>query len=164
MTIGSMYADIAEFHARFGLEARENGKLLPLDFLRMRLKRQLEEVDELAKALAKRDLTQVTDALVDIVYIALGNAWLLNVPFELAWEEVHQANMRKERAHNKRVSKYGSIYDIIKPPNLSQFITPEDLALKVPAPAKTEQHDLIDYLNELKGHQDHEQTTRGDTA
>lgn len=168
MTIGSMYADVAEFHQKFGLHQRDHGKLLPLEFMRMRLKRQLEEVDELAKALAQRDILQVTDALVDITYIALGNAWLLNVPFEESWEEVHAANMRKERAVKANASKYGSTYDIIKPvgwepPNLSRFIAPEDLILKVPRPAKTEQHDLVDYLNELKGHEEHEQATRNHT-
>ena len=69
------------------------------------------------------------DALVDIVYIALGTAWLFNLPFEKAWNEVQKANMSKIRTKSKS-KKRGTSFDVVKPkgwiaPDIEQIIEEE---------------------------------------
>ena len=61
----------------------------------------MEELAEYTQAITKKDDAAALDALVDIVYIALGTAWLFNLPFEKAWKEVQTANMKKIRAKCK---------------------------------------------------------------
>lgn len=77
-----------------------------------------EEVNELHKAVANEDLVGTLDAIVDAVYVLLGLAVRLGLPFDEAWERVHAANMRKVRGPGKR----GRI-DVVKPDGW----TPPDL-------------------------------------
>jgi predicted HAD superfamily Cof-like phosphohydrolase len=165
----NIFDDIADFHQKFGLEHRPIGDLPKRNMLKYRIKFMLEELDELARAASKNDLVGMTDALVDIIYVAAGTGWLLNLPLDDSWGEVHHANMQKVRAQTSAASKRGTALDIIKPkdwkpPNLSQFFTTAELQMKIIDPAAAEQHDLIDYLTELKGRETHEQDTRDNTA
>lgn len=165
----NMPADVAEFHAKFELTQRAKDAAPSQKVMAFRLKFLLEELDELAMGANQRDLVQTTDAIIDIIYVALGLAWLLNLPIDDAWREVHKANMRKERAKSAADSKRGSSFDIVKPPgwkppNLSQFFSAADLAHKKQPDPQAPQHDLIDYLNQVKQREAHEQDTRDNTA
>jgi predicted HAD superfamily Cof-like phosphohydrolase len=89
----------------------------------------MEELAEYTNAITKKDTAGALDALVDIVYIALGTAWLFNLPFEKAWNEVQKANMSKIRAKDK-TGKRGTKFDVIKPkdwkaPNIEKIIDEE---------------------------------------
>jgi predicted HAD superfamily Cof-like phosphohydrolase len=62
-------------------------------------------------------MAQALDGLVDLVYVALGTAYLHGFDFREAWRRVHFANMNKVRAsQDGSDSKRGSSYDVIKPP------------------------------------------------
>ena len=166
----NVFQDINDFHRKFGLDYRNPAKKPSRSMVRYRLKFMLEELDELARAAVKDDLVEMTDALVDLIYVAAGTGWLLNLPLEAAWAEVHHANMKKERAKTDGESKRGTKLDIIKPkgwvpPNLSQFFCQTELAMKVEASTEGEQYDLVDYLNKLRETpNDHEQDKRDSTA
>ena len=166
----NLLKDLSEFQERFHQPIRKDEALPNKSLVSFRIKFLLEELDELAKAANANDLVEMTDALVDIVYVALGMAWQLSLPFPQAWDEVHKANMRKEAVQRSSDSKRGYQFDIIKPkdwtpPNLSQFFTPEELAMKNQPVVKDErQHDLITYLNEMKEREAHEQDARPATA
>jgi predicted HAD superfamily Cof-like phosphohydrolase len=59
----------------------------------------------------------MADALIDLVYVAMGTAHLLGLPWEALWNEVQIANMRKVRAAaDASDSKRGSAFDVVKPP------------------------------------------------
>lgn len=66
--------------------------------------------DVLLKALADQ-----LDALVDLVYVALGTAHLHGFDFDEAWARVHEANMLKQGVERAADSKRGSSFDVIKP-------------------------------------------------
>jgi predicted HAD superfamily Cof-like phosphohydrolase len=68
--------------------------------LRVRYEILLEEARELKLALDEDDLIGVADALVDVVYIAIGTALLLGIPFAACWDEVHASNMTKSPVTN----------------------------------------------------------------
>lgn len=57
------------------------------------------------------DLPKMADALVDLVYVALGTAVQLGLPWAKLWDDVHAANMRKVRGSSTR-----NYIDVIKPP------------------------------------------------
>lgn len=75
-----------------------------------------EETDEPIDA---ADITHLMagalDAVIDLLYITLGNAYLQGFTekeLSEAWQRVHAANMQKVRGPSKRSDKF----DIVKPP------------------------------------------------
>jgi len=112
-----MYTDIKLFHKKFGLAYNGEPRALPEDLAGFRVKFMHEELAEYEKAMAEGDMEGMLDALVDLVYVALGTAYLHGFPFNEAWDEVQRANMRKVKAGpNGEGSKRGSPHDVIKPP------------------------------------------------
>lgn len=107
--------DIDSFHKKFKRKAPKAPQLLPLAEFEFRLGFLQEEIDELAKAYAAKDLENFADAWVDIVYVALGGAHLSGLPFDKLWAEVHKANMKKKKAIVASQSTRGYACDIVKP-------------------------------------------------
>ena len=122
--------DIDNFHKKYGFEKNEKVDIPDnSELINFRTAFLMEELAEYTNAITKKDAAGVLDALVDIVYIALGTAWLYNLPFEKAWNEVQKANMSKIRAKDK-TGKRGTKFDVIKPkdwkaPNIEKIIEEE---------------------------------------
>lgn len=110
-----MMKDIREFHEKFGLEYNGFPRLLPSDLSDFRQTFIREELTEYFNADMDGDKVGCLDALVDLVYVALGTAYLHGFDFEEAWRRVHEANMKKVRADSPEASKRGSSYDVVKP-------------------------------------------------
>ena len=73
------------------------------------------------------------DGLIDLVYVAVGTAALMGLPFAEGWHRVQAANMAKERARSEADprSKRGHGWDIVKPegwqsPVLTDLVTPNE--------------------------------------
>ncbi len=131
-----LLGDINDFHTKFGFTPREIGAKPDLSLLLFRLKFLAEELQELKVASTVDDLENFLDGLVDLVYVALGTAWLFNLDFNKAWTLVHAANMAKVRAERNEDSKRGSTFDVIKPkgwqkPAIATCLDPVDIALKI---------------------------------
>ena len=122
--------DIDNFHKKYGFEKNEKVDIPDNnELINFRTAFLMEELAEYTNAITKKDAAGALDALVDIVYIALGTAWLFNLPFEKAWDEVQKANMSKIRAKDK-TGKRGTKFDVIKPkdwkaPNIEKIIEEE---------------------------------------
>ena len=54
-----------------------------------------EEYLETVQAFALRDKVEVADGLADMVWVIMGMANTLNIPFEDVWNEVKASNMSK---------------------------------------------------------------------
>jgi predicted HAD superfamily Cof-like phosphohydrolase len=115
-TMRNYYDDVYQFHQKFDLTRPARSTLPPGDLFEFRLKFLHEELAELAHAYDERDLPGYVDALVDLVYVAIGTAVVSGVPFDAVWRAVHEANMKKVRAKSAEDSKRGSTYDVVKPP------------------------------------------------
>jgi predicted HAD superfamily Cof-like phosphohydrolase len=121
--------DIRAFHEKFELDYNGAAQALSLHLTQFRTKFMEEELDEYVVACVVQDLEGQLDALVDLVYVALGTAYLQGFAFREAWNRVHAANMTKVRAARPADSKRGSGFDVVKPatwvaPQLKDLVTP----------------------------------------
>lgn len=55
----------------------------------------VEEFHELIEAFADKDIVEVSDALADMVWVIMGLASTLDIPFNKVWDEVKASNMSK---------------------------------------------------------------------
>jgi hypothetical protein len=119
-----MWQDIVDFHAKFGIPCAPTPSLLghnlgddrdPQEMVDFRLKFLEEELQEFRDGVAAGDQAQCLDALVDLVYVAMGTARIMGMPWIPAWVAVQTANMQKVRAERAGDSKRGTSYDIVKP-------------------------------------------------
>lgn len=108
---------IEVFHRRFGLDAPSSPIQLDDETFQYRAKFLAEELEEFHRAHQEKDLAGQIDALVDIVVVAMGTAYIAGFDWEKHWNEVYEANLRKERAngHDDPRSKRKNSLDIVKP-------------------------------------------------
>lgn len=111
-----LFYDIWDFHRKFLLEYSGPPRELPQDLGDFRLKFIIEEINEYREARIDHDLAKQFDALIDLVYVVLGTAYLHGFDFEEGWRRVHAANMSKVRAERAEDSTRSSTFDVIKPP------------------------------------------------
>lgn len=135
---------VGHFHRKFGLQnTLEHGcaprELTPNEAL-FRLKFLLEELTETAQAMGYDlvdfhgeplkpmfqarvtgcDLPAAADGLVDLVYVALGTAHLMGLPWDDLFREVQRANLSKVRATSdaeslEKTGRGNGAMDIVKP-------------------------------------------------
>lgn len=113
------FSDVGDFHRKFDLEAvpsERPPRLITPELQEFRLKFLQEELDELQLGYEQQDLEKIADALVDLVYVALGTAHLHGLPWGALWAEVQRANISKVRATHASQSLRGSTFDVVKPP------------------------------------------------
>jgi predicted HAD superfamily Cof-like phosphohydrolase len=127
-----LMADIREFHEKYELQYAGLPRRLEPDLHDFRAKFLEEELTEYRESATSlhaimtdeghdpravvAHLEDQLDALVDLVYVAIGTAYLHGFDFNEAWARVHRANMSKVRVENVSDSKRGSTYDVVKPP------------------------------------------------
>ena len=120
--------DIEDFHIKFGREYTEGPRSLDDKEFIFRFNALLEELMEYYDARNKNKLDKEFDALIDLVYFALGTAYQQGLDFKEGWKRVHAANMKKIPAKTDSDSKRGSSLDIVKPinweePDLRDLVT-----------------------------------------
>lgn len=106
---------IKDFHEKYQLAYDGPPRQLPAGLQGFRTKFMQEELDEYKEAVESGDLEKQFDALVDLVYVAVGTAYLQGFPFNAGFDMVQIANMSKVRALREEDSKRGSTYDVVKP-------------------------------------------------
>ena len=107
----SMFEDVAEFHRQILNQHDRSPQMLDMATMRARMLFLNEEVNELREAVILEDIVGAADALADLVYVALGTAYLMGLPFDGIWAAVQKANMAKQPGMTKR----GMANDAVKP-------------------------------------------------
>ena len=84
-----------------------------------------EELEELKQAIEKRDITEVADALTDILYVTYGAGHAFGIDLDKCFEEVQNSNMSKLDENGKPI--YNESGKVMKGPNyfkpdLSKFV------------------------------------------
>lgn len=139
------FDDVGDFHEKFDLDNTTHHDIGPrteLDksILPFRVNFMVEELMEFVEAIgasydpitgevkfhgAPIDHAKAFDALIDLVYVAMGTAHFLGYPWQMGWRLVQRANMAKVRAQKDASdSKRNSSFDVVKPPGW----TPPDLS------------------------------------
>lgn len=114
------FQDVVDFHKKFGIEQPPVPQLLDPITMDYRLKFIAEETTEIVKGYYTKDLHEVADGLIDLVYVAMGTAYMMGIPWHDLWNEVQRANMSKQRAPSAGHSKRGNSLDVIKPEGWKQ--------------------------------------------
>ena len=126
--------DIADFHNRFGLTYEGKPRALPkkladfrIDFIREEHREYITASHQLGlltsgdspldEAEITHQLEEQFDALIDMVYVILGAAYLHGYEkrWQEGWDRVHYANMQKIRADSENTSKRDGEFDVVKP-------------------------------------------------
>ena len=125
-----LFQMVSEFHEKFGLEPTDQPDFPVEEIWKLKNVHLQEELNEIRASAINGNLEEYFDGLIDLVYVALGAAYLAGLPFDEGFRRVHQANMTKVRALRQEDSKRGSTYDIVKPagfvaPTLTDLIRKE---------------------------------------
>jgi predicted HAD superfamily Cof-like phosphohydrolase len=143
--------DVKNFNEKFEIVQRQIGTLVDKDRLKFRIRFLAEELKEINRDAAIGDLPGILDGLVDIVYVAIGAAYDLNLDFAGAWDNVQKANMAKVPASAENPSPRGHAKDVVKPkgwtpPNHDTLFCDEDLS----HPAISEDACLVDLVRYME--------------
>lgn len=113
----NIFDDTDFFQLHFGLKP-EQGKpgFLSEEQMNMKLGHLSEEFNEILKAYKERDIVEVADGLMDLIYVAAGLANLMNLPCHELWKDVQNSNIAyKERVTSlDNATKRGSTFDVRK--------------------------------------------------
>jgi len=152
----SDFESVGEFHRKMGQPTAYRGRAPEItsnDIHNYRIGFLNEELTELEDAHRAGDIEGVADAIVDLVYVALGTAHYYGIPFDECFARVHEANMNKERANGSNgVSKRGEIEPVIKPPGWKAPVLSDVLegqAAEVPAGVEFAKHLTVDGVHVL---------------
>lgn len=109
--MSTLIEDIEHLTTKYGFDQEK------LDIAKLYFRGKLleEEFDEYLLAVRDRDAEGTVDALVDLTVVALGTLAIIGVDIQKAWNEVHKANMAKERGIKPGRESSGG-FDLIKPP------------------------------------------------
>jgi len=83
---------VREFHLRFNHPIGEAPKMLDADRVINRGKWMQEELDEF---LESENMYEQADAMIDLIYFALGTLVEMGIPPDELFAIVHEANMKK---------------------------------------------------------------------
>lgn len=83
------------FHGKFGAYIGSKPGFPPADVAELRRDLIVEETEELFRAMERRDLAGVADALADLLYVVYGTAVSFGIDIRPVFAEVHRANMAK---------------------------------------------------------------------
>lgn len=110
-----MFTSVGEFRAKMKLPMSDLPQLLSPEQASYFARFIMEELSEYLRANEEQSLVDAADAIVDLVYVTLGCAHAMGLPFEELFEVVHKANMQKEPANEFCRSIRGNQYDVVKP-------------------------------------------------
>lgn len=115
---------VREFHEVSGAPVRDTPQhIRPTEeFLRIDLIE--EELEELKRAVDKRDLVSIADALGDLLYVVYGGALAWGIPIEDVVREIHRSNMTKFPDGKVTLREDGKILkpETYEPPDLKPLL------------------------------------------
>lgn len=117
-----------------GLPAPEHPTILSHDRLKFYLGLANEELREFTESTNAGDIGQAADALVDLIYFTLGRLYEMGVPADVVFDDVHHANMLKERGR-KEAREFQHDADAVKPEG---WVAPDHSWLAALSPAAVE--------------------------
>ena len=119
------FEKVGLFMKTFGQEVKNNSGLSSEKINSLRISLILEELEELKKAISDNDITEVADALTDILYVTYGAGHAFGINLDKCFNEVQNSNMSKLGKNKKPIyNEHGKVMkgpDYFKP-DLSKFL------------------------------------------
>ncbi len=121
----SNFEQVGLFMSTFGQEVKETPDLPTKNIQDLRIELIAEELDELKEAIAYEDITDIADALTDILYVTYGAGHAFGINLDLCFKEVQESNMSKLGEDGKPI--YREDGKVLKgpnyfPPDLTKFV------------------------------------------
>ena len=113
------------FMSTYGQEVKTKSEFSDDKTNKLRIDLIKEELDELTSAMKEKDLTEVADALTDILYVTYGAGHAFGIDLDKCFDEVQNSNMSKLDVNGKPI--YNETGKVLKGPNyfkpdLSKFV------------------------------------------
>ena len=119
------FEKVGVFMKSFNQDVKNSSSLSTDKINMLRISLINEELEELKQAISENNLTEVADALTDILYVTYGAAHAFGINLDNCFEEVQKSNMSKLGKDGKPIfNESGKVMkgpDYFKP-DLSKFI------------------------------------------
>ena len=103
------------FMQTYGQEVKTKAEFSDEKTNKLRLDLIKEELEELTHAMSEKDLTEVADALTDILYVTYGAGHAFGIDLDGCFDEVQNSNMSKLDKSGKPI--YNEFGKVMKGPN-----------------------------------------------
>ena len=119
------FESVKKFMKTFGQEIREKAAFPDRKTTSLRYDLIKEELNELKEAIDNKDISEVADALTDILYVTYGAGHAFGINLDKCFEEVQNSNMSKLGEDGKPI--FNDKGKVMKgpnyfKPNLNKFI------------------------------------------
>ena len=111
----SNFNSVKKFMQIFGQEVKDKAEFPEERIIKLRQNLIQEELDELKEAIKQKNLTEVADALTDILYVTYGAGHAFGINLDKCFEEVQSSNMSKLDNNGKPI--YNDQGKVMKGPN-----------------------------------------------
>ena len=119
------FEKVGIFMKTFNQDVKDSASLNTDKINLLRISLISEELEELKQAISEKNLTEVADALTDILYVTYGAGHAFGINLDKCFEEVQKSNMSKLGKDGKPIfNEFGKVMkgpDYFKP-DLSKFI------------------------------------------
>ena len=120
------FESVRKFMETFGQDVKEKAEFPNEKITSLRHDLIKEELEELREAIDNKDITEVADALADILYVTYGAGHAFGINLDKCFEEVQNSNMSKLSTEGKPIyNDKGKVMkgpDYFKP-DLTKFVT-----------------------------------------
>ena len=119
------FEKVGVFMKTFNQDIKNSSSLSTDKINSLRISLINEELEELKQAILDKNLTEVADALTDILYVTYGAGHALGIDLDKCFDEVQNSNMSKLDENGKPI--YNESGKVMKGPNyfkpdLSKFV------------------------------------------
>ena len=111
----SNFNSVKEFMSTFGQEVKTKSEFPEKKIQDLRVDLIEEELDELKQAIKDKNLTEVADALTDILYVTYGAGHAFGINLDKCFNEVQKSNMSKLDENGKPI--FNENGKVLKGPN-----------------------------------------------
>ncbi len=91
----SNFTKVKKFMETFGQQVKEKAEFPDHKITSLRYELIKEELKEFKEAIDKKDISEVADALTDILYVTYGAGHAFGIDLDKCFEEVQSSNMSK---------------------------------------------------------------------
>lgn len=114
----SNYEKVQEFHKTYGMPLKTIPRLISKKRAQLRIDLIGEEFEELMEGIAKDDLVEIADALIDLLYVTYGACCEYGIDADIGLTEVHDSNMSKLDENGNPI--YREDGKVLKGPNFRE--------------------------------------------